>query len=284
MALPSMRQLVAFEAVCRLGSTVAAARALGLTQGAVSRLVTALEADLGVALFRREGRHLVPGAAAAGWAAELGPVLLQIAGGAARLRAAGGRLSLAVLPGFGARWLAPRLAGFRAAHPQVTVDLATRLQPCDLIAEGFDAAIHFGAADWPRAGHMKLWDEEVVPCAAPGTGDWSRARLLHLETRPDAWAQWFAQRGAVAPLPGMRFDQFAPMVEAAAHGLGVALLPRFMAQAELDAGRLIALAPPAPGAGTYWLVWPQGGPDSAALRAFRGWLAAELAAQPLTCR
>ena len=275
--LPSMSQLVAFEALCRLGSTVAAARELGMTQGAVSRLVAALEARLGVALVRRMGRHLVPTGAAALWAGELGRALERIAGGAARLRAGAG-LMLAVLPGFGASWLAPRLAGFRAAHPGVAVHLATRLEQFDLTAEGFDAAVHFGAADWPGAAHLKLWDERVLPCAAPGPdrgGDLGTMTLLGLQTRPGAWARWFQARGEAGRAPGVVFDQFAPMIAAAVHGLGVALLPEFLAEAEVAAGRLVALAPPQAEDGAYWLVWPKTG-EAPGLAAFRDWLAAEV--------
>ena len=58
--LPSISLLTAFEAVCRTGSTLAAARDLDLTQGAVSRLIQNLEAQLGVQLFLREGRRLQP--------------------------------------------------------------------------------------------------------------------------------------------------------------------------------------------------------------------------------
>lgn len=269
--LPSMSQLAAFEALCRLGSTVAAGRELGMTQGAVSRLVAALEARLGVALVRREGRHLLPTRAAAVWAGELGQALERIAGGAARLRAGAG-LKLAVLPGFGASWLAPRLAGFRAAHPGVAVHLATRLEPFDLSAEGFDAAVHFGEAKWPGAAHLKLWDERVLPCAAPGAHG---STLLGLQTRPGAWARWFAARGEPGRAPGIVFDQFAPMIAAAVHGLGVALLPEFLAADELAAGRLVALAPAQPGEGAYWLVWPQTG-AAPGLAAFRDWLAGQV--------
>ena len=58
--LPSVSLLMAFESVIRTGSTLAAAHDLSLTQGAVSRLIQNLEAQLGVQLFRREGRRLIP--------------------------------------------------------------------------------------------------------------------------------------------------------------------------------------------------------------------------------
>ncbi len=280
--LPSISQLTAFEAVCRLGSTQGAAAEMGVTQGAVSKLVAGLEARLGVPLFRREGRHLVPLEVAAEVAGEVGAALDRIGRGMERL-AGGAVLSLAVLPGFAARWLAPRLARFRARHPGVRLQITTRVEPCDLAAEGFDAAVHFGQADWAGAAHLKLWDDQVLPCAAPALAALASGAglaglpLLRLETRPRAWAGWFARSGGAGPAEGMRFDQFAPMIEAAVHGLGVALLPDFLAEADLASGRLVALEPARPGGGAYWLVWPETARGSPALAAFRDWLAAEAA-------
>ena len=74
--LPSMSQLAAFEAVCRTGSTLAAAADLSLTQGAVSKLIQTLEAQLGVPLFLREGRRLVPSEAAASFARDVARALV----------------------------------------------------------------------------------------------------------------------------------------------------------------------------------------------------------------
>jgi LysR family transcriptional regulator, glycine cleavage system transcriptional activator len=84
---------------------------------------------------------------------------------------------------------------------------------------------------------------------------------LQLETRPDAWADWLAHHGVDDPAPqGMLFDQFAPMIQAAIYGLGVALLPAFLARSELDSGRLTtAWGGPVPARGSYWLVWPGAG-------------------------
>lgn len=278
--LPSMSQLAAFEAVCRTGSTQSAAVDLSLTQGAVSKLLQGLEGRLGVALFVREGRRLAPTEAAAGFARDVGRALDLVSRGAMRVRSTtgGGTLALAVLPGFGTRWLAPRLAGFLERHPGVTVNLGTRLEPFDLAAEGFDAAIHFGAETWPGADHLKLFDERLVVVARGGVSGGleglARQPLLQLETRPGAWAAWFAGQGYAGPVPqGMLFDQFAPMIEAAAHGLGLALVPDFLVQQELAEGRLKALWPPAPGGGAYFLVWPRGHDHSAPLRAFRTWIA-----------
>ena len=117
--IPSLSLLSAFEAVCRTGSTLAAAHDLDLSQGAVSRLVQSLEQQLGVTLFLREQRRLVPTDAALAYSRDVVKALDLITRGAMRLRAntSGGALSLSVLPAFGTRWLAPRLPRFLVAHP-----------------------------------------------------------------------------------------------------------------------------------------------------------------------
>ncbi|MBD3786335.1 MAG: LysR family transcriptional regulator [Sphingomonadales bacterium] len=284
--LPSVSLLSAFEAVCRLGSTSAAARELDLTQGAVSRLVQNLEGQLGVTLFLREGRRLKPTEPALAYARDVRKGLELIARASLGLRAnpGGGVLNLAILPTFGTRWLAPRLGAFLDANPGVTLNLGTRLRPFDFASEGFDAAIHFGTRPWPGAEHLPLFDERLIACCAPDfardnpmrqPADLLEQSLLQLETRPRAWTAWFAHHGLDAPrVAGMMFDQFAPMLQAAVHGLGIALLPEFLAQPEIAEGRLIRTpGKTVTGVGTYALVWPEGVPPSPALGAFRDWIA-----------
>lgn len=286
--LPSLSLLSAFEAVCRTGSTLAAARDLDLTQGAVSRLVQSLEAQFGAPLFLRQGRRLVPTEGARAYARDVARALDMISRGAMRLRSppGGGALALAILPTFGTRWLAPRLARFTAAHPGITLHLGTRLRPFDFAEEGFDAAIHFGGQSWGGAQYQKLFDEMVLPCCAPA---WAASHpinqaedlldqpLLQLETRPLAWRDWFAAHGIESPLPpGVVFDQFGPMIQAAIYGLGVALLPAFLAEQELADGRLISVwGAPVASQGSYYLTWPEAAADHPPLRAFRNWLAEE---------
>jgi DNA-binding transcriptional LysR family regulator len=317
--LPSVSLLSAFEAVLRTGSTAAAARELDLTQGAVSRLVQSLEAQLGQPLFARHRRRLIATEAARAYGRDISRALDLIQRASMELAAnpGGGVLSLAILPAFGTRWLAPRLGAFLAAHPGVTINLATRLKRFNFAAEGFDAAIHFGADDWRDAGHLRLFDERLIACAAPAflaahpvaaAADLRALPLLQIETRPTAWTTWFAAHGAAEPAGrGMLFDQFAPMTQAAVHGLGVALLPAFLAEPEIAEGRLAPVlapgaarvrgAPPPggdpasaapaegsaapglmadgsiPGVGAYWLVWPEARAAYPPLVAFRDWLA-----------
>lgn len=293
--LPSMSLLRAFESVCRTGSTAAAARELALTQGAVSRLIQRLEGQLDIALFRRERRRLVPTDAALAYARDVRKAIDLVTTGALRLRAnpGGGILSLAILPTFGTRWLAPRLAGFLALNPGITLNLGTRLEPFGFDKDSFDAAIHFGAEDWREAEHMHLFDERLVATCAPafkekhditGVRNFPNLPLLHLDSRPTAWGVWLRHHGHDAPVPGgMLFDQFATMIQAAIHGLGIALLPEFLAVSEVEAGRLVeAGGAPVSGVGSYYLVWPRSGAGHPPLSVFREWLKAETA--PLRMR
>lgn len=287
--LPSVSLLMAFESVIRTGSTMAAAQDLSLTQGAVSRLIQNLEAQLGVQLFRREGRRLVPTGNALAYARDVAKALDTISRASMRVRSTsgGGTLALAILPTFGTRWLAPRLPGFLRDHPGVTINLGTRLRPFDFAEESFDAAIHFGEPTWPGAGFARLFGERMVACAAPGflashpvrgPRDLIGLPLLQQETRPTAWADWFAHHGLqdAAPL-GMLFDQFGAMIQSAIYGMGVALLPEFLARAELAEGRLVeACGGAVPSAGSYYLVWPLTAADHPPLVAFRDWLVKEV--------
>lgn len=285
--LPPIPALMALEAVDRLGTASAAAVELNLTQGAISRALQGLEAQLGVTLIVRERQrmHLTP--AAKDYVAAVRKALHLLASASVTLRAnpTGGSLNLAILPAFGMHWLAPRLARFAQSHPEVTVNLSTRLRPFDFAGTAFDAAIHYGRQDWPEVGYLKLMDEEVIAVAAPGLAPLAKATgilshpLLQLESRPGDWGRWLAHHGHPGQRPpGMMFDQFATLIQAAIHGMGLALIPTFLIGRELAEGRLVPVFGPAVAAlGSYYLVWPQPGPDRAPLRSFRDWLTAETA-------
>lgn len=281
--LPSIAALLALEAVARLGSASAAAAELNLTQGAVSRQLQALEGQLGVALLIRDKHRLRLTPAALDFVAEARLALHRLADASLTLRAnpTGGSLNLAILPAFGMHWLAPRLAKFASLHPEVTVNLSTRLKPFDFEVNAFDAAIHYGRQDWPGVAYLKLMDEDILAVAAPSFAALPEAKailtlpLLQLESRSGDWGRWLAHHGQPAARPpAMRFDQFATMQQAAVHGMGAALLPQFLIERDLAEHRLIPLFGPAIRAlGAYYLVWPIDRPPRAPLTSFRAWLA-----------
>ena len=288
--LPSVAAMLALDAVARLGTASAAADELALTQGAISRQLQLLEAQLGVPLILRERQRLRLTPAAVEYVAEVRRALQMLASASLTLRAnpKGGTLNLAILPAFGMHWLTPRLARFTALHPEVTLNLSTRLQPFDFAVSRFDAAIHYGRQDWPGSDSLKLMDEVVIAVASPAflAQPLDRAEgilahpLLQLESRTGDWGRWLAHHGLPGQRPpGMLFDQFATLTQGALHGLGIALIPLFLIEADLAAGRLTPVFGGAvPALGHYSLVWPKDRAMRAPLMSFRDWLADEVRA------
>lgn len=292
--LPPMSLLRAFESAARHQSFTAAAAELHLTQSAVSRQIRSLEELLHSTLFIRERQTVRLTLAGEAYAQEIRAALMRISNATLGFRAnpKGGTLNLAILPTFGTRWLAPRLPGFLAAHPGITLNLTTRLSRFDFELEAVDAAIHFGLPDWPGAELEFLMSETVVPACSPALkqqhgfaapADVLKAPLLHLVSRPDAWEHWLQAHGTpVTEVHGMLFDQFAVAAQAAISGLGVALLPRFLIEAELERGDLVeAVAQPHPieSAERYYLAWPASRSSYPPLQAFRQWICATAHAQ-----
>ncbi len=286
--LPSIPSLLALEAVDRLGSASAAAEDLSLTQSAVSRQLKQLEEQMGVDLIARDQMRMQLTPAGAGFAREARAILTRLAQASVKLRANpdGGSFTLSILPSFGLHWLAPRLRDFAAQHPGITVNLHTHNLPFSFDAGSAQAAIHYGVRDWPGVEYMPLMPKHVLPVCAPGLmaapADSPAALLefplLQLETHPDCWEQWFTLHYVAAPkLKGMLFDQSSAMTQGAVHGLGVALLPDFLAENEIAQGRLmLAMQGPAVSLGEYFLVWPAEHAEDYPLIKFREWLAAQL--------
>ncbi|ADU13713.1 LysR family transcriptional regulator [Asticcacaulis excentricus] len=288
--LPSLSLLAAFEATARLGSVTAAARELNLTQSAVSRQIAALEAQLEVELFHRERQTVRLTAGGEAYAREVREALKIISSASLSLRANphGGTLKLAILPTFGTRWLAPRLPDFLRNNSGIQVNLITRIGVFDFRSEGLDAAIHFGRPGWPGAESALLRPEVVIPACAPELkaqygfaepADLRQAPLLHLTSRPDAWENWLEAHSAPSDhVHGMLFDQFATLAQVARSGLGVALLPQFLAEEEFASGSLVpALEAPLSTGEAYHLVWPAERSNHPPLKAFRDWLLKETA-------
>jgi DNA-binding transcriptional LysR family regulator len=292
--LPSTQALICFEAAARHESYTRAAQELALTQSAVSRQITALEDFLGMALFRRtrHGVALTPAGAdyARQTARQLDSMERDTLDAMAR-QGVGGSLQLAAVPTFATRWLIPRLPHFARRQPDITVHIETRTRPFLFNDTPFDAAIYAGtpvqAANWAGTRSVLLLNEDVVPVCSPallGTkaqlspAAVARMPLLQQSTRPDGWHQWFDAQKVDAPRArsGPRYELFSMIAVAAAHGLGVALMPRMLIEPELARGELaVACDRPLRAERSYFLVTPASADERPALAAFREWLVAQ---------
>ncbi len=289
--MPSLTAFHAFEASLRYGSFTRAAEELGRTQGAVSRQVALLERQLGVELFLREGgTRLRPTPVARSFGGKLQVLLDRLSALTLEVQASGGvgsDLNLAILPTFGTRWLIPRIPTFYAAHPDVRVHLTTRVGSFDFDVHGFDAAIHHGRPHWPGARLDELMREEVLVVCIPEVArqiespeDLLRWPLLQMESRRSAWSSWFRSFDIEGQsLRGPLFEHHLMVIQAALAGLGVALLPTFLIEEELNQGKLESPFPDRrmPGQQGYYLAYPEANLSLPALAAFRSWLRDELA-------
>lgn len=283
--LPPMSMLIAFESCSRLHKFTAAANELSLTQSAVSRQIRALEEIVGAELFVRERQAVRLTPVGEVYADEVRQALNSIYNSTLRIRAnpGSGMLTVAILPTMGSRWLAPLLPGFVQQNPGVTLNLVTRLAPINLDADGVHAAIHFGPPEYPRANIDFLFDEMVFPACSKAlkeqygftcARDLLKAPLLHLASRPHAWEQWFESQGVEkAEVSGITIDQFATATQAASAGLGVALLPEFLFQKELERGELVAaIDVRSRSQGKYYLACSSTKTWYPPLAAFRKWI------------
>jgi len=283
--LPSTSMLMAFDASARTGSFTAAAQELNLTQGAISRQVQALEEQLNIELFMRVKRTIHLTEQGKVYAKEVHQALQLILNASLRVMTSplSGTLNLAILPTFGTRWLIPKFADFLTKHPDINVNFVTKLQPFDFRSENLHLAIHYGSPDWPNTQSTFLMGEESIPVCSPkllekhnlaNIDDLKKLPLLHLATRPQAWQNWFLQHQEKPPAnQGMLFEQVSIIAKAATAELGVALLPKFLIQSELDKMELVpALDLPVTSSFGYYLVTPNEHKKYPPVVAFTQWL------------
>jgi len=289
--IPSVQALLCFDAAARHQSYTRAAQELALTQGAVSRQLTALEYFLGVALFKRTRHGVALTQRGRDYATQVATRLAALEQDALDVMSTQGSaraLHLASVPTFATRWLIPRLASLRAAAPELVLHIDTRTRPFLFADTPFDAALFAGTPEqinqWAGTQAVRLMNEVVLPVGPPSllngaptlTPDaLAQLPLLQQSTRPDAWRLWFDAQGVttVNALKGARFEQFSMTAAAAAHGLGVALLPRLLIEQELARGELMVLCErPLVSARAYYLVRPEGDDPGASLQEFQSWL------------
>ena len=159
-------------AVVESGSFVRAAEALGLTQSGVSRAIARLEARVGVRLLNRTTRSLTLTAEGRGLYERVGPLLTEIgdavtvaSGSAATVR---GLLRVNTDSYFSALLFAPHANRFLERYPEISLELITRPEVGELVAEGFDVAVRFGEPRESSLMARRLMEARVLTVAAPG--------------------------------------------------------------------------------------------------------------------
>ena len=249
--LPPLNPLRSFEAAARHLSVTRAAEELNVTHGAISHQIRALESRLGVKLFHRDGGSL---RLTAHGSTLLGPVsgaFEQIASATSRLSrpSTQGKLTINCVPAFLSFWLIPRLTGFFAQFPEVHLNLVPSNDPKEIFSPAVDINILYGDANWSNCWVELLANLQLFPVCAPallhakslrGVHDLEHHALLHGDDGGE-WNNWLASVGAVhISRPHQHFLSDARIaIEAASHGVGLALGDNITCSASLEAGRLI---------------------------------------------
>jgi LysR family glycine cleavage system transcriptional activator len=274
MHSPSLPELHAFAAAARLGSFSLAAQDLHVTQGAISRAIARLEEHLGVALFQREGRRSVLTHAGQDYLAAVGPSIATIESAtlAVRTRRSARQLRLSVPPTLFSHWLIPRLPGFSARHPGISLSFAPYRRDDTLTAPDIDAWIRVGRAQWPAGITAEyLVGRELVPICRP-------ADLPLIRTPADLLARPLLfhtnyPRNRAPLTPAADFELVSLLVQAVIAGLGVAVVQRALVEPELASGRIaIPIAQPVTLERGYHLCIPSGRAPNPALEDLRAWL------------
>src|SRR5699024_10554007 len=159
----------------------------------------------------------------------------------------------------------------------------------DMAEDNTDVAFFFGHGVWPDAECLPLMGETVVPVCSPkvldnmdikSPLDLTKLVLLRINTRPEAWHDWFEAQGIQtgSSYHGPRFDTFSMALEAARARCGVALVPRFLAVEELENGELTIPWPFVQRSrGAYYLAYPEHKRELHRVKVFVDWIKAQIA-------
>jgi len=290
--IPSLGALQAFEASARLGSFSRAAEELSLTHSAVFRQVEGLEARLGVTLFNRVRRRISLTTQGAEYAARIRHHLEQLQKdtfGLMSRSSLGRSLHIASLPTLATTWLLPRLPDFTRRWPDIQISLSARAQPFQFTDVPVDGAIYHASQPWPNTQSVMLFRErELVPvCSSQllararekGAAALTQLTHLHMMTRPDAWSNWYEHNDlpfSPMVLGGPRYELFTMLLAAVDAGLGMALVPAFIAREHIKSGRYVMPLPlTLPVDSAYYFGYPKADHYPEAVMLFESWLKAQ---------
>ncbi|WP_250474439.1 LysR substrate-binding domain-containing protein [Caballeronia sp. GAFFF1] len=300
--LPSLDVLKTFLVVAQKLNFTRAADALNVTQGAVSRQIAGLEAQLGYALFVRQARGLALTHHGALLIAPLQQAFAQIGDALAKGGSASGTLRVKC-PTCAMRWVLPRVIRLQNERPEQVVEVTASVSHgVEFNAEQFDAAIVFSATSAKPSGKgltvHHLFDEVLTPVCAPELwkprgnaeptpDDLAGQTLLHPTRDRRDWLLWLGAYGydGLPSAKAQHFDTLDLAISSAMQGLGVTIGDVSLIEEDLRAKRVIApFALRVPSGAAYYLVYPERPAPSPALQQFAQWLNGEAAATRDTLR
>ena len=285
--IPPIQCLLTFETLARLRSVTQAAEELCLTPSAVSHRARQLEQIIGTKLFGRADFSLTT---------EGSEYLAYVREGLAILQkfpnmgAAPGKrkLRLAVTPTFARSVVIPRLREFTEAYPEIDVTMQVSIPLLAVVAEDADLMVRYGAGRYADLEHVCITHDVVTPMASPEFvrqyGPFETAQSIQnqplLRSPLEPWRTWFASMHLDWPEPteGSQFNDIGLMCDAAAAGMGIALVRHKLGAPWLNSGTLVplgnsaAFSTPVASPHAHYLCWRTGTLDRWECAAFAEWL------------
>ncbi|PSW20737.1 LysR family transcriptional regulator [Photobacterium sanctipauli] len=251
--LPSIKALRTFIAVANNLSFSKAAKELSVTQGAVSKQVSALEQQLGQPLFERHlngikltsiGQQYLP------QIAEALEVLQNATASLRQMEQVEDILTVNVTPSFASLWLIPAIHRFTEQYPNIQVSLKTgdgALHDIsgenDIVIRCLPLAKHYENATLLCRERLKLVASKALVKSAPIQcyADLGKHVFLPQVTRPQLWEQLKSQHYIEDNIEfyGVGFEHFYMSLEAVKHQQGLALLPDFMVRERMQQEQLV---------------------------------------------
>ncbi len=247
-----------FAKVVELGSFANAAQRLDIARSAVTRQIAFLERRYGVRLLNRTTRKLSLTEAGQAFLDRIGPILADVAELELALQEKGQRpsgvLRISAPFSFGILHLGPAISGYLERYPDVSIDLELNDRRVDLVEEGFDLALRVGTPSGSSLVARPLAEQHMHVCASPeylarhGTPEHPEALRQHRclnYTYASHGNEWqFEKDGrshAVRVAGALRANNGDVLRTAALAGHGIIMQPGFIVDADIQAGRLVAL-------------------------------------------
>lgn len=251
-----------FIAVMESGSFTAAAQRLGTSHGQASKLISRLEQELGVQLFRRSTRSLTPTDVGNAYYQRVRPLIIDYDALSDSVRNIAGTpsgvLKVSAPVTFGSRQLTEHLVEFARRYADIELDVSFNDRLVNVVDEGFDLALRIGHLEDSNLIARKLCDIRVITLASEG--------YLAARGVPEHWSQ-LAQHDCIVDTnfrePGqwryrdaqgnphtqtvrakMRFSNAEVCLQAACADLGITRLPTFVASRAVQEGLVRPLLQP----------------------------------------
>jgi len=292
MKLPPMNALRAFEAVSRHGSVSKAAEELCVSQGAVSQQLRNLEDYLGRELFIRTPNSFTLSADGEAFAVVVQIALRDIAHAAVIFSDTNAqpKITISMSQGFAVKWVMPNLGNFYALFPEVTVAIDESIELVTFKNDGIDAAIRYCDGEFDGLECVLLFRPHIYAVASPGyiakhgkleslAEPGNNILIDHhynakgISVQHIHWNDIVSTPQTDPEIPYIVLPDEHQSFNAALQGRGIALVPNYLMEEELETGKIEYANPePIPGRFSYYFVIPEDVRPNKVLFDFRDWL------------